>query len=65
MLSARLCRHLVRAVIVAAIAAPSILAPLDAARPLAEQVVIRRDTFGVPHIVAPSGLPPTPRTHFA
>ena len=29
---------------------PALLAPLDADKPLADRVVIRRDTFGVPHI---------------
>jgi acyl-homoserine-lactone acylase len=33
-------------------AALAFLAPLDANKPLADRVVIRRDTFGVPHIVA-------------
>jgi len=32
-------------------AAPALLVPLDADKPLADRVVIRRDTFGVPHIV--------------
>jgi acyl-homoserine-lactone acylase len=31
-------------------ALPPLLAPLDARKPLADRVVIRRDTFGVPHI---------------
>jgi acyl-homoserine-lactone acylase len=35
-----------------AAAALLVLAPIDAARPLADRVVIRRDTFGVPHIAA-------------
>jgi acyl-homoserine-lactone acylase len=35
-----------------AAAALLVLTPLDAARPLVDRVVIRRDTFGVPHIVA-------------
>ena len=38
------------ALAVAAISWPEV--PLDAARPLADRVVIRRDTFGIPHIVA-------------
>jgi acyl-homoserine-lactone acylase len=35
-----------------AVTAPWLSSTLDAAKPLADQVVIRRDTFGVPHIVA-------------
>ena len=33
-------------------ALPALFVPLDADKPLADRVVIRRDTFGVPHIVA-------------
>jgi len=52
MLHARLFRRLALAAVVGVVAAPPSLAPLEAAKPLAERVVIRRDTFGVPHIVA-------------
>ena len=36
----------------AALVASPALEPIDAARPLADRVVIRRDTFGIPHILA-------------
>jgi len=50
MFSARTARLLLAAVLCCA-AAPAFFVPLDADRPLADRVVIRRDTFGVPHIV--------------
>ena len=40
------------AAIASALVATPALEPVDAARPLAEQVTIRRDTFGIPHILA-------------
>jgi acyl-homoserine-lactone acylase len=51
MFSARAAR-LALAGALGAAGAVMLLAPIDAARPLADRVVIRRDTFGVPHIVA-------------
>ncbi len=48
----RALRHLVIVAGLAAVVVCPSPEPLDAARPLAEQVVIRRDTFGVPHILA-------------
>ncbi len=54
--SRTLCRVVPAAALAAAIAGflpPAFRsAPVDAAKSLSEQVVIRRDTFGVPHIVA-------------
>ena len=52
MTHARPLRRLVLAAALSALAAPTVLVPLDADKPLADRVVIRRDTFGVPHIVA-------------
>jgi acyl-homoserine-lactone acylase len=49
MLSSRPARMLLAAAL-CALALPPLLVPLDAGKPLAERVVIRRDTFGVPHI---------------
>lgn len=40
------------AVVASVLVATPAIEPVDAARPLADQVVIRRDTFGVPHILA-------------
>ncbi len=50
MLSSRDARLLLATALCMA-AAPALLVPLDADKPLADRVVIRRDTFGVPHIV--------------
>jgi len=50
MFSARTARLLLGAALCCA-AAPAFFVPLDANKPLADRVVIRRDTFGVPHIV--------------
>jgi len=50
MLSVRTARLLLAAALCCA-AAPAFFVPLDADKPLADRVVIRRDTFGVPHIV--------------
>jgi acyl-homoserine-lactone acylase len=44
-------RRLVLTAALSAIALPIAFAPLGAEKPLADRVVIRRDTFGVPHIV--------------
>ena len=44
-------RRLALAAALSTLAAPIALVPLDADKPLADRVVIRRDTFGVPHIV--------------
>ena len=52
MTHARPLRRLALAAALSALAAPIALVPLDADKPLADRVVIRRDTFGVPHIVA-------------
>ena len=52
MLRARFFPRFVVAAFASLVAVPSILGPIDAERPLADRVVIRRDTFGVPHIVA-------------
>ncbi len=49
---ARVFSRFALAALAAVATASSIPALLDAAKPLADQVVIRRDTFGVPHIVA-------------
>jgi acyl-homoserine-lactone acylase len=46
--------HAARLVLAASLGAAGagvLFIPLDAAKPLADRVVIRRDTFGVPHIV--------------
>ncbi|MFO7694852.1 MAG: penicillin acylase family protein [Vicinamibacterales bacterium] len=51
MTDARPLRRLVLAAALSALAAPIVVAPLDAEKPLSDRVVIRRDTFGVPHIV--------------
>ncbi|MCX6552635.1 MAG: penicillin acylase family protein, partial [Acidobacteria bacterium] len=54
MMLSRAAHRLVFVTTVAAVAVVSTPWPtvlLDAARPLADRVVIRRDTFGVPHIV--------------
>jgi len=40
------------AAVASALVATPAFEPVDAARPLAEQVTIRRDTFGIPHILA-------------
>jgi len=50
MSSSRAARLLLTAALCAS-ALPAVLVPLDADKPLADRVVIRRDTFGVPHIV--------------
>ena len=49
---ARLLRRLVLAAAICGAALPAQPVSIGADRPLAERVVIRRDTFGVPHIVA-------------
>ena len=49
MFQARLARLVISIALFAA-ALPALFVPLDAGRPLADRVVIRRDTFGVPHI---------------
>ena len=52
MTSPSFARNAVLTAALVAVAASWPTTPVDAAKPLADQVVIRRDTFGVPHIVA-------------